>query len=269
MNFLLFFILEALIFAILPLSARVSKLDGLLWLTAATSLVCLAAAAVARRRPAWKDYAPALYALFAGGAAVLLSTLYAGDLVRALGFTIDNPPGVAAAKFSEAAIRTATVVGLMALAGAKWDSLYLGRGRLGLSLGVGAAGFVVMAAIAFVPLAGQPGMPERLLDLLPWILLFVLSNGLAEELLFRGLLIGRFAALLGSRPALLLTSIVFTLLHMQVNYVADVLQFLVVVFPLALLWGWLMQKTDTLWGSALFHAGADCVIILGIFATYS
>jgi len=33
----------------------------------------------------------------------------------------------------------------------------------------------------------------------------------------------------------------------------------------ALLWGYLMQKSDSLWGSALFHAGADCMIVLAIF----
>jgi hypothetical protein len=27
-----------------------------------------------------------------------------------------------------------------------------------------------------------------------------------------------------------------------------------------------MQKTEALWGSALFHAGADVVIMIGIFA---
>ena len=59
----------------------------------------------------------------------------------------------------------------------------------------------------------------------------------------------------------------FTLIHVQVTYVSDVLQFLLIVFPLALVWGYLMQKTDSLWGSALFHAGADCMIILGIYAS--
>jgi membrane protease YdiL (CAAX protease family) len=44
-------------------------------------------------------------------------------------------------------------------------------------------------------------------------------------------------------------------------------QFLLILFPLALIWGYLMQKTDSLWGSAIFHAGADCVIIFGIFAS--
>jgi membrane protease YdiL (CAAX protease family) len=37
---------------------------------------------------------------------------------------------------------------------------------------------------------------------------------------------------------------------------------------LALAWGYVIQKTESLWGSVLFHAGADLLIILGIFETY-
>jgi membrane protease YdiL (CAAX protease family) len=31
------------------------------------------------------------------------------------------------------------------------------------------------------------------------------------------------------------------------------------------MWGWLMQKSGSIWGSVLFHAGADVAIILPIF----
>jgi membrane protease YdiL (CAAX protease family) len=33
-----------------------------------------------------------------------------------------------------------------------------------------------------------------------------------------------------------------------------------------LLWGYITQKTDGLWGSILFHAGMDIPIFLGIFS---
>ncbi len=59
----------------------------------------------------------------------------------------------------------------------------------------------------------------------------------------------------------------FALAHMQVGYAPEIVGFLVVTFVLAIVWGWLMQKTGSLWGSALFHAGADLLIILPIFKT--
>ena len=33
-----------------------------------------------------------------------------------------------------------------------------------------------------------------------------------------------------------------------------------------MIWGYLMQKTGALWGSVLFHAGANTLLIIGIFA---
>jgi len=39
-----------------------------------------------------------------------------------------------------------------------------------------------------------------------------------------------------------------------------------VLLGLSIAWGWLTQKTGSLWGSALFHAGADLLIILPIFS---
>lgn len=51
-----------------------------------------------------------------------------------------------------------------------------------------------------------------------------------------------------------------------VTYSADNLIFVAVLFPLALLWGYIMQKTDSIWGSVLFHAGMDIPIFLGIFS---
>ena len=58
------------------------------------------------------------------------------------------------------------------------------------------------------------------------------------------------------------------LAHAPVQYVPDIAQFLIVVFVLAWAWGFIIQRTEALWGAVLFHAGADLIIILGIFKTY-
>jgi len=36
---------------------------------------------------------------------------------------------------------------------------------------------------------------------------------------------------------------------------------------LSLVWGILIQKSDSLWGAVLFHAAGDCLIIFGAFAS--
>ncbi len=108
---------------------------------------------------------------------------------------------------------------------------------------------------------------NKLLSLSPWILLFVLSNGFMEELLFRGLFLKRYEPFLGKGLSNLLTAIVFTLMHTQVTYAAQMLQFLLIALTLSLVWGYLIQKTDSLWGAVLFHAAGDCLIIFAAYAS--
>jgi membrane protease YdiL (CAAX protease family) len=259
-------VLQAMVFAILPLSARL-PMNALLYGQAGLSVLLLLAALGLRGSDTGKKYWQVAYALFVAGVAVLLSTLFSGGFVDWIGVTPASPQWVAVAKLSESLWRVVPILVLMAMIGADRGSMYLGKGRLGLGLAVGIAAFVVFAGLAFMPLTGKSEVVSKLLPLTPWILIFVLANGFMEELLFRGVFLKRYEPFLGKGLANLLTAIVFTLAHVQVTYVADVLQFLVIVFPLALTWGYLMQRTDSLWGSVLFHAGADCMIVFGIFAS--
>jgi membrane protease YdiL (CAAX protease family) len=56
-------------------------------------------------------------------------------------------------------------------------------------------------------------------------------------------------------------------MHTQVTYASEMLQFLAIVVILSLVWGYLIQKTDSLWGAVLFHAAGDCLVIFPIFAS--
>jgi hypothetical protein len=73
--------------------------------------------------------APACYALFVAGAAVLLSGLLADRLLRLLGFTPTTPQGIAVAKFLESLLRVAAILILIPIGGQGWRSLYLQKGR--------------------------------------------------------------------------------------------------------------------------------------------
>ena len=264
--FVLFFVLEVMVFAILPLSARLPT-TTLLYIHAGLDAILLIVALILRRSENGKPYWPVCYAFFVAGLAVLLSTLFGGKLLELFGLTPTNPQGIAVAKLSESLWRVIPILVLMAIIGADRRSMYLNKGKIVLGLAIGVAGFVGFVVLAFMPLASQGGGLNKLLSLSPWILIFVLANGFNEELLYRGLFLKRYEAFLGKGLSNILAAVVFTLVHMQVTYVSDLGQFLFILFPLALIWGYLMQKTDSLWGSVIFHAGADCMIIFGIFAS--
>ena len=264
--FLLFFVVEAMVFAIVPLSLYLPK-SALLYFHAGLTTTLLVVALLLQRSERGKQYWSVCYAFFVAGAAVLLSGLFADDLLRLAGLTVTTPQGIAVAKFSESILRVVPILALMPIVGFDWRSMYLNKGRIGIWLTVGIAAFIVFPILAYLPLAGQEGVLSKLLSLSPWILLFVLSNAFMEELLFRGLLLKRLEPFLGKGLSNFLTAIVFTLIHTQVTYAPQMLQFLLIILALSLVWGYLIQKTESLWGAVLFHAAGDCLIIFAAYAS--
>jgi membrane protease YdiL (CAAX protease family) len=265
--FLLFFIVETMVFAVITLSPYLPQ-TALLGFHAGLTAVLLIIALFLRRSGKGKPYWPVFYAFFVAGAAVLTSGLFSSDLLRLFKQTVATPQGIALAKFSESILRVIPILVLMPIMGFDWRSMYLAAGKVRFWLPIAIAAFVVFPALAYFPLSSsQAGVLDKLLPLWPWILLFVLSNGFMEELLYRGVFLKRYEPFLGKGLSIILTAIVFALMHTQVTYAAQMIQFLVIVLVLSLIWGILIQKTDSLWGAVLFHAAGDCLIIFGAYAS--
>jgi len=264
--FLLFFVVGTMVFAIITFSPYLPK-NTLLYFHAGLTATLLVMALFLRRSERGSQYWPVCYVFFVAGVAVLLSGLFSDDLLRLFGLTVTTPQGIAVAKFSESILRVVPILALMPIMGLDWRSLYLNKGRIGIWLTVGIVVFIIFPVIGYLPLANQEGVLNKLLSLSPWILLFVLSNGFMEELLFRGLFLKRYEPFLGKGLSNLLTAIVFTLMHTQVTYAPQMLQFLLIALTLSLVWGYLIQKTDSLWGAVLFHAAGDCLIIFAAYAS--
>ena len=265
--FLLFFIVESLVFVIITLSPYLPQ-NVLLKFHSGLTVVLLITALLLKRSEKGKSYWPVFYAFFVAGAAVLTSGLFSNDLMTLLGQTVATPRGIATAKFSESILRVIPILVLMPAMGFDWHSMYLKMGEVRFWLPIAIAAVVVFPLLAYFPLSSiQTGVLNKLLPRWPWILLFVLSNGFMEELLFRGLFLKRYEPFLGKGLSNILAAIVFALMHTQVTYTAQMIQLLVIVVALSLIWGVLIQKTDSLWGAVLFHAAGDCLIIFAAFAS--
>jgi len=206
---------------------------------------------------------------FAYSAAVLglsLGFFFADRGLKLFGLTTQTPSGIAVAKFLQVSLIVIGILAVASLCGEDLASLYIRKGRLLLGVSVGLITAAACLALALLQPAVTALGPAKLMSLAPWILLFVVSNALMEELLFRGLFLGRYEPLVGKWLAILSIALAFTLAHMQVTYAPNLWAFLLVTFGFSIAWGWLMQKTESLWGSVLFHAGADLLIILPIFS---
>jgi membrane protease YdiL (CAAX protease family) len=266
-SFLLFFVLETMVFAIITFSPYLSG-NTLLTFHMILTAALLVVAIVLKRSENGKAYWPVFYVFFVAGAAVLISTLFSDDLLSWLNQSVTTPQGIAMAKFSESLLRVIPILVLMPLMGFNWHSMYLKTGKVRIWLPIAIAAWVVLPAFAYFSLSSNQGsVLDKLLPLWPWILLFVLSNGFMEELLYRGIFLKQYEPFLGKGPSIILTAIVFALMHTQVTYAAQMIQFLVIVLVLSLIWGFLIQKSDSLWGAVLFHAAADCLILFGAFAS--
>ena len=243
--------------------------SGLTLAYAATlSLVFLVTAILLHHNTNRKDYWQVFFAFFIASVAIFF------DLV------VNLPSGTMGGLFLDMAVSTSIIVSAIILLtlmfGGTLGSIFLKKGNLKVGIIVGLIGLFIFAFTSF-PIAHTLFQAQHLtvntvLSWVPWLLPIVLLNGLREELLYRGLLLKKFETTLGSKASNLLQAIIFSLSHSVAGvgltaYTSYVWALVIFTFLLGLAWGYLMQRTDSILGSVLFHAGTDIPVFLGIFST--
>ncbi len=150
------------------------------------------------------------------------------------------------------------------------SSLYLQKGktRLGLIIGLATFSIFLLTALpAAVFIFGGQNIPfDRLINLSPWILIFVFLNGVREEILFRGLFLKRYDTFLSADTSNVLQAIIFSLAHLSAQFTPFTFIYLILSFFLGLAFGGVIQKTENLLGAIFFHAGADIPVIIAVFS---
>lgn len=233
------------------------------------SIFLLAVALLARKSNRFEKYWQVLFALFVLTVAISLSFVFGQYLIKYLGVTDVTPDGWALPKLNECFVVVSVIVIFNFLSGGNLGSIYIQKGNLKLGLIIGLVAFSVFAAAA-IPMAslfkGQDLSLARIIPWVPWILIYVLANGAMEELLFRGLFLRKLQPFFGRFLSNLLIAVVFAGIHLTGSLTGDERIFVAFLFPLALALGYIMQKTDSVWGSILLHAGMDIPVMIGIFS---
>jgi len=265
--FVLFFVCGLLVFlvggylATVPRSTRTVIKVGL-------PLLFLAVTVILYRSVRFKAYWQIAFAFCVASVGFLVAWLLSSWLLAMMNVSATTMAGLAITKFVDALLIVVPIIVLIKITGSDMGTLYLQRGNLKLGLLIGGITFTAFAILFFLQTQDQGFGMGQIVAWIPWILIFVLSNAFMEELHFRGLFLGKLEPFLGRGFANLAVAIVFTLVHAPVEYTPDIIQFLAILFFLALAWGYVIQKTDSLWGSVLFHAGADLLIIVGILQSF-
>ena len=232
-------------------------------------IILLISTLLVRKSKRSHQYWQVIYGLLILIVAVSLNWITARILVDYFLVTDSTPAGWALLKINDFIMIVSTVIILTKIGGGTLGSIYIQKGKLKLGLLIGLVTFL-LAAAGSIPMAalfdGQNLTLDRIIPWIPWILIFVLCNAAMEEILFRGLFFRKMEPFFGRFLPNFLIAFVFTVLHRAASYTVDQMAFLAILFPLALAWGYIMQKTDSVWASILFHAGMDIPIILGIFS---
>lgn len=123
---------------------------------------------------------------------------------------------------------------------------------------VGVSGLALGAAEFFI-LRPEAWISEfTLAALLPAALILGVATGLAEELIFRGLLQPAGQSVLGVAPGLLYVAALFAVMHIGFQSVLDLL----FVFGVGVYFGWVVWRTRSLVGVVVAHGLANVALYL-------
>jgi len=123
--------------------------------------------------------------------------------------------------------------------------------------------FVTLTGVSFGFLEYSILRPKPLASAFTWqqlwlpALILLVSTGFSEELIFRGLMQQAAKGSLG-RLSVPYVSLLFAVLHVGYRSLLDV----IFVFAVALFFGWVVERTDSLLGVTLAHGLTNIVLFL-------
>jgi uncharacterized protein len=211
---------------------------------------------------------------------LVIGQLLLGGIAVALGIT--DFSGDTAGRLVLVAVQASVLATVLAWLAARGSLAFVAApGRrprggdvgLGVAVGVGGFGVLVLALGALFQLFGDVDAPQQQalddaavggLDALLAVVLAVLIAPVLEELVFRGALHGALRSRVGVRPAAVVSSAVFALIHLEI--VTSSPAFLVQLFLLGLVFVWLYERTGNLVAPVAAHLVFNAISIAIAYA---
>jgi len=230
---------------------------------AGLSALFLVATVALRRSERRRRYWPMAFAFFAASLANVTAWYLVAPLQRWLwnltGVGVDTPQGLMLGKLADVALRLGPIFLVLWLVRDNLSSVYVRRGQLKWSLTLGGLALANLLATSIAVAASRDADLTVVFASLPWWFAFSSMNAFMEEIWYRGLFLKRLEPAIGATGVIWLTTLLFGTSHLFATYIdpSGALVFGVITLTLGFAWGLLMQKTNTLWGSVLFHLAAD------------
>lgn len=213
-----------------------------------------------------------VFAFFIASVAYPFTAIFDGWIRTVLDWfavTTDTSRGLAIEKICEMLLKTIPILALVKASGADMGSIFLKRGNLRLSMGIGALVFFFLAPASFMFAAQRFTSVDTLIAAVVWGVVFSIANAFMEELWLRGIFLKRFAPVIGINGAVWVTSIIFASMHSFAYYFDPfaLIFFFVNTLALGLACGYLMMKSDNLWGATLIHMASDFFLFVAVLAS--
>ena len=237
--------------------------------TAISAALLLGLTILFYRSERFHRYWEVTFAFFSGSFGLFLAWNIPDSPLSVFGASLDTPQGVAVLKFFELLPVALVIIVLTRIVQGSLSPIYIQKGKLRSGLGLGLLlGFVIL--VIYFALTWSTIDPAKAIPALPWLIIFAVSNAFFEELLIRGLFLKRYIALLGTAWAVVLSALCYGLFFIGVQSAVGPIPYgaLIFIFPLGLLYGFIMQRSDSIWGPVSIHAVIDLIFLFGIFAPY-
>ena len=242
-----------------------------IYYNAVLSVVFLIVSLWLKRNERLTKYWQIPFAFFIASFVILFTLLFdlSGSVLGWFNLTTSTSQGIAIAKLFDMVMIVVLIIVLTKLSGADLGSIYLKRGNLKWGLSIGAIVLFNFASSAILFFATRYTSIDKLIVAILWGVVFSFANSFMEELWLSGIFLKRFEPLLGISGAVLVTSIVFSLMHVGAVYLtpAAIPFMLANTLTLGLACGYLMMKTDSIWGSTMIHAAADFFLFIAMLAS--
>ncbi len=154
------------------------------------------------------------------------------------------------------------------MSGQELLTIYIQRSEKIWGIIVGIIGLLLFGGFGVLQAFGQGFEIKVIGAAIPMVLVFSLANGFREELVYRAVFLKGFQANIGVIATIIVTTLVFTLAHVDVSYTpANLIIFAIVLVMIGVIGSLIMMKTGSLIGAVLFHAGADVLLIMGLLSS--
>jgi membrane protease YdiL (CAAX protease family) len=209
-----------------------------------------------------------LWAFFLVSVGWMLDFFLTERIANMLSLNSQDLSGMAYTMVISTLLVSAPVVIGWLLSGHQISTIYIQSSEKMWGIIIGITGLLLFGGLGVFQAQGQGIVFKIIGAAIPMALVFSLANAFREELVYRAIFLDSFRANIGVLAAIIVTTLVFVVAHIEVSYdPASLVIFLIILVLIGVVGSQIMIKTGSLIGAVLFHAGADVLLIMGLLSS--